>query len=236
MQVTADQVLEMSRFIVASLRSIRARALGDYLDDVGSDRIESERTRSDLIGCIASIVAGLAFLTLLLLPTSPGTGARVYILLFVDPFARMIGYWAIYQRLADARPRWAELGFYPLILGTVLLIGQDALKEWASINLQTLSDSPINSLDVFLELLVILTLPVGLAIYAWLIATTPPLRRWLGFMIIPQVVLVFITLDPFALPSLGDFRFSRLLIVYAMILSFPKEIWIYSPVARPKVR
>jgi hypothetical protein len=206
------------------------------LDDVGSDRVEPERTRSDLIGCIASIAAGLAFLTLLILPTSPGTGTRVYILLFVDPVARMIGYWAIYQRLADIRPRWAELGFYPLILGSVLIIGRDALRESARLNLQTLGGSPINSLEVLLELLVILTLPFGLAIYAWLIATTPPLRRWLGFMIIPQVVLVFITLGPFALPNLGDFRFSRLLIVYAMILSFAKAIWMYSPVAGPKIR
>jgi hypothetical protein len=123
------------------------------LDDVVSDRVESERTRSDLIGCIASIFAALAFLTLLLLPTEPGTEGRIYIILFVDPIARMIGYWAIYQRLADARPRWAELGFYPLILGTVLLIGRDALKESARINLLTTSDSPINSLDVLLELL-----------------------------------------------------------------------------------
>jgi hypothetical protein len=148
----------------------------------------------------------------------------------------MIGYWAIYQRLADARPRWAELGFYPLILGTVLLIGRDALEASARINLMTLSDSPINTLDAVLELLVILTLPIGLAIYAWLIATTPPLRRWLSFMIIPQVILVFITLGPFALPSLGDFRFSRLLVFYAMILSIAKAIWLYSPVAHPKVR
>jgi len=206
------------------------------LDDVVSDRVESERTRSDLIGCIASIFAALAFMTLLLLPTVPGTEGRIYIILFVDPIARMIGYWAIYQRLADARPRWAELGFYPLILGTVLLIGRDALKESARINLLTPSDSPINSLDVLLELLVILILPFGLAIYAWLIATTRPLRRWLSFVIVPQVIIVFITLGPFAVPSLGGFRFSRLLVFYAMILSFAKEIWLYSPVAHPKVR
>jgi hypothetical protein len=180
------------------------------------------------------MVAALAFLTLLLLP--PGTEARIYIILFVDPIARMIGYWAIYQRLAEARPRWAELGLYPLILGTVLLIGRDALKESASINLLAPSDFPINSLDVFLELLVILTLPFGLAIYAWLIATTPPLRRWLSFVIIPQVILVFITLGPFALPSLGGFRFWRLLVFYAMILSFAKAIWLYSPVAHPEER
>jgi hypothetical protein len=203
---------------------------------LGSEHMESERTRSDLIGCIASIVAALAFLTLLLLPASPRTGARIYILLFVDPIARMIGYWAIYQRLAEARPRWAELGFYPLILGTVLLIGRDALKESARINLLTLSDSPINSLDVFLELLVILTLPFGLAIYAWLIATTAPLRRWLSFMIIPQVILVFITLGPFALPGLGVFPISRLLVLYAMILSVAKAIWLYSPLAHPTMR
>ena len=162
----------MDRFTFANLRRIRARTLGGYLDDVGGYRIEPDRTRSDLIGCIASIVAGLAFLTHLLFPTS---GARVYLILFVDPIARMIGYWAIYQRLAGAKPRWAELGFYPLILGTVLLIGQDALRESARINLQTLSDSPTNSLAVLLQLLVILTLPFGLAIYAWLITTTPPL-------------------------------------------------------------
>jgi hypothetical protein len=83
---------------------------------------------------------------------------------------------------------------------------------------------------------VILTLPIGLAIYAWLIATTPPLRRWLSFMIIPQVILVFITLGPFALPSLGDFRFSRLLVFYAMILSVAKAVWLYSPVAHPEER
>ena len=206
------------------------------MDDVVSDRVESERTRSDLIGCIASIFAALAFLTLLLLPTVPGTEGRIYIILFVDPIARMIGYWAIYQRLADARPRWAELGFYPLILGTVLLIGRDALEASARINLMTLSDSPLNTLDAVLELLVILTLPIGLAIYAWLIATTPPLRRWLSFMIIPQVILVFITLGPFALPSLGDLRFSRLLVFYAMILSVAKAVWLYSPVAHPEER
>ena len=138
--------------------------LGGYLADVGTYRIESERTRSDLIGCIASIVAGLVFLTLLLVPRSPGTGTRVYILLFIGPFVRLIGYWAIYQRIAGLRPRWAELGFYPLVLGTVILIGRDALKESAMINLQTLNNSPINSLEVLLELLVILTLPLGLAV------------------------------------------------------------------------
>jgi hypothetical protein len=227
----------MNRFIIASLSRIRSRPPGGHLDDdVPNARINAERTKTDLIGCVASIVDGLALLILLLLPRTPGTGVRVYILLFVDPFARMVGYWAIYQRLAGARPRWAELGFYPLILGTVLLIGHDALQESARINLHTLSDSPINSLDVLLELLVILTLPFGLAIYAWLITTTPPLRRWLGFMIIPQVVLVFITLGPFAHPSLGDFRLARLLVVYVMILSFAKAIWMYSPVRRAKVR
>jgi hypothetical protein len=120
-------------------------------------------------------------------------------------------------------------------MGTVLLVGRDALKESARISLLTLSDSPSSSLEAFLDLLVILTLPFGLAISVWLIATTPPLRRWLSFMIIPQVILVFITLGPFALPSLGGFPFSRLLVVYAMILSFAKAIWIYSPFARPKV-
>jgi hypothetical protein len=47
---------------------------------------------------------------------------------------------------------------------------------------------------------------------------------------------VFITLGPFALPSLGYFGLSRLLVVYVMILSFAKAIWMYSPVRRPKVR
>jgi hypothetical protein len=228
--------LEINRFIVPSVRRICARAQGGHLDDdVDNAHINAERTKTDLIGCVASIIDGLALLILLLLPRTPGTGVRVYILLFVDPLARVVGYWAIYQRLAAARPRWAELGFYPLILGTVLLVGRDALIESARINIPTLSDSPVNSLDFFLELLVIVTLPLGLGVYAWLIATTRPLRRWLGFMLIPQVILVFITLGPFALPSVGDFRFSRLLIFYAMILAFAKAIWIFSPVARPKV-
>jgi hypothetical protein len=51
------------------------------------------RTRGDLIGCVASIIDALALLTLLLLPMTPPTGLRVYIMLLIDPVARLIGYW-----------------------------------------------------------------------------------------------------------------------------------------------
>jgi hypothetical protein len=171
-----------------------------------------------LLGCIASVVDAFACLAFLLLPTTPATRARLYIMLFIDPLARIIGYSAMYQRLLDAKPIWAELGFYPLIFGTLLLTGQNALQESARLNFLTLNYSTANGLDFLLELLVTFTLPFGLAIYAWLIASSLPLRRWLGFMMAPQVVLLFITLGSFAFPPawrLGDFAVGHCLCDYS---------------------
>jgi hypothetical protein len=150
------------------------------LDHISSISINSERTWVDLVGCIASLVDALACLTVLFLLANPTNAARLYIVLFIDPLARIIGYSAMYQRLLDAKPIWAELGFYPLIFGTLLLTGQNALQESARLNFRTLNYSTANGLDFLLELLVTFTLPFGLAIYAWLIASSHPLRRWLG--------------------------------------------------------
>jgi hypothetical protein len=51
-------------------------------------------------------------------------------------------------------------------------------------------------------------------------------------MMAPQVVLLFITLGSFAFPRLGELGISQLVAVYAIILSFAKAIWFYSPVAK----
>ena len=85
-------------------------------------------------------------------------------------------------------------------------------------------------LGTALELLASLSLPFGLAIYAWLIATSPPLRRWLGFMIGIQVLILFVDLGAFNIPWLSEF----LTAVYAIILSVAKATWFYSPVAGSK--
>ena len=50
---------------------------------------------------------------------NPTSAARLYIMLLFDPLARIIGYSAMYQRLLDSKSIWAELGFYPLIFGTL---------------------------------------------------------------------------------------------------------------------
>jgi hypothetical protein len=81
-----------------------------------------------------------------------------------------------------------------------------------------------------LELLVALTVPVGLAIYGWLIATSPRLRRWLGFMLRAQVVLVFTALGSFVFPELGNFVNSELFTVLAIIPTIAKAVWFLSPV------
>jgi hypothetical protein len=147
------------------------------LNDIASIRIESERTQADLIGCVASIVDALACLTFLLLPATPATVARLCIVLLVDPITCIIGYCLMYRRLCDIRPKFAELGFYLLISGTIFLIGQNVVAESANLNLVALDYSTANAFNMVLELLVAFTLPFGLAIYAWLIATNPPLRR-----------------------------------------------------------
>ena len=135
----------------------------------------------------------------------------------------------MFRRLYETRPIWAELGFYPLILGSLFLTCQNVLGESARLNLLTLNYSPANAFDIVLELLVTLTLSFGLAIYAWLIATSPPLRRWLGFMIGVKVVVLFIAIGSFAVPRLSDLVSSKLFAVYAIILSIAKAVWFLSP-------
>jgi hypothetical protein len=204
------------------------------LDDIASIRIESERTQADLIGCVCSFVDALACLTFLFLPVTPATLVGLCILLVVDPTTCSIGYWAMYRRLRDIRPKLAELGFYLLISGTVFLVCQNVVGESANLNLVALDYSTANAFNILLELLVTFTLPFGLAIYAWLIATSPPLRRWLGLMMGVQVILLFIAFGCFAFPRLSDFVSSHLFAVYAIILSFAKAAWFLSPVARLK--
>jgi hypothetical protein len=186
---------------------------------------------ADLVACVASLVDAIACLIFLFLPTIPAITGRFYIML-LDPIACIIVYWALYRRLQDTRPTWAELGFYPLILGTLFLTGQNVLEESASLKLVTLDYSTPNGFHILLEALVTFTLPVGLAIYAWLIATSPPLRRWLGFMMGMQAVLLFIGLGSFIFPHLSDFVSSQLFTVYATILSVAKAVWFLWPVKR----
>ena len=71
-----------------------------------------------------------------------------------------------------------------------------SLESQLTSNLVALDYSTANAVNILLELLVTFTLPFGLAIYAWLIATSPPLRRWLGFMMGVQVFLWFLSLSP----------------------------------------
>jgi hypothetical protein len=192
------------------------------LDNVASFRIEPERIQADLVGCVASIVDALACLTFLFLPA---TVVRLSIMLLVDPVTCSIGYWLMYRRLNDTRLKLAELGFYLLISGTLFVVGQNVVEESASLNLVTLDYSTSNAFIVLLELLVTFTLPFGLAIYAWLIATNPAVHRWLGFMMDAQAVLLFIALGSFAFPRLNDFVSSQLFAVYAVILSCAKAVW-----------
>jgi hypothetical protein len=200
------------------------------LDNEASFRIESGRTWADLIGCVACLVDAFACITfLVLLPTTPPNAGRLCLILIVDPITCILGYCAMYERLLVSRPKFAELGFYLLILGTLFLTCQNVLEVSASINFSTLSDFTANAFAILT-----LTLPFGLAIYAWLIATSPPLRRWLGFMMGVQVVLLFIALGSFAFPRLSDFVTSQLLGVYAIILSVAKAVWFLSPVTSSK--
>jgi hypothetical protein len=193
--------------------------------------VEFERTWADLSGCVASFVDAFTCITLLVLPATPATLDRICII-FVDPITCIIGYWALYRRLKDTKPIWAELGFYLLISGTLFLTCRNVLEESAGLNLRTLNYSTANDFDIALELLVTFTLPFGVAIYAWLIASSPPLRRWLGFMMGVQAVLLLIAFGAFAFPRLNDFASSELCAVYAMILSASKAVWFLSPVAR----
>lgn len=188
--------------------------------------VSSGRTRADLIACIASLVDAFACLTFLFLQANPAHVGRIYIAA-LDPITCIIGYWVIYRHLHGIRPILAVLGIYILILGTFFLTCQNAVEELRNLNIFPLERVSAFELETLLELYSSLSLPFGLAIYAWLIATSPPLRRWLGFMIGIQVVILFADLGAFNIPRVSEFVTA----VYAIILSLAKAVWFLSPVA-----
>jgi uncharacterized membrane protein len=195
-------------------------------------RLSSGRTRADIIACIASLVDAFACLTFLFLQVSSTNAGRLYIASLVDPITCMIGYWVFFRRLRKARPILADLGFCILVLGTLFLTCANAVEELGNLHSFSLKYVSAMEVDTLLELLASLTLPFGLAIYAWLIASSPPLRRWLGFMIGIQVVILFIDLGAFNIPRISEFVTA----VYAIILSLAKAVWFLSPVAELKFR
>jgi hypothetical protein len=204
------------------------------LDNEARFRIDSGRTRADLVGCVASVVDALVCSIFLVLPTTAAGAGRLCTVLIIDPITCIIVYCAMYRRLVFTRPKFAELGFYLLISGTLFLTGQNVLEVSARLNFFTLNHFTANGFDILLEILVTFTLPFGLAIYAWIIASSPPLRRWLGFMMGVQVVLLFAALGSFAFPRITDFVTSQLFAVYAIILSVAKAVWFFSPVTSSK--
>jgi hypothetical protein len=204
------------------------------LDEVERSNDLSGRSWADVIGSVASLVDALACLIFLVLPATPASGARLCVLLLLDPITCVIGYWAMYRRLMIERPKLSELGFYLVICGTLFLVCQNVLEESAALNSSSRDYSNATEIDILLELVVTLTLPFGLAIYAWLIGRSPALRRWLGFLIGIQVVLLFISLSSFIFPWLNDFVTSQPLNVYAIIVSLAKTAWFLWPVAGTK--
>jgi hypothetical protein len=124
----------------------------------------------------------------------------------------------------------ADVGISILILGTFFLTCQNAVEELGNLKLFPAKYVSAVELDTLLGLLASYTLPFGLAIYAWLIATSPLLRRWLGFMMGIQVVILFIDLGVFNIPQISELVTA----VYAIILSLAKAVWFLSPVAGAK--
>jgi uncharacterized membrane protein len=189
--------------------------------------LSSGRTRADLIACVASLVDALACVTFLFLQANPTNVGRLYIASLIDPITCIIGYWVIFGRLRGTRPILADFGISILILGTFFLTCQNAVEELGNLKLFPAKYVSAVELDTLLGLLASYTLPFGLAIYAWLIATSPHLRRWLGFMIGIQVVILFTDLGVFNIPQISEFVTA----VYAIILSLAKAVWFLSPVA-----
>jgi hypothetical protein len=193
-------------------------------------KLSPGRTWADLIGCFASLMDALACLTFLFLSANPTNVGRLYIASLIDPITCIIGYWVIYRRLRGTRPMFADFGICILVLGTFFLTCQNAVEELSILKLFPLKYVSAIELDTLLGLFASFSLPFGLAIYAWLIASSPLLRRWLGFMIGIQVLILFIDLGAFSVPELSEF----LTAVYAIILSLAKALWFLSPVARSK--
>ena len=187
--------------------------------------IPSRRTRADVIACIASLIDALACLTFLFLQLDPTNVSRLYIASLIDPITCVIGYWVIFGRLRGARPILADFGISILILGTFFLTCQNAVEELGHLKLFPAKYVSAVDLDTLLGLFASYTLPIGLAIYAWLIATSSLLRRWLGFMIGIQVVILFIDLSVFNIPRVSEVVTA----VYAVILSLAKAVWFLSP-------
>jgi hypothetical protein len=187
----------------------------------------SRRTRADVIACIASLVDALACLTFLFLQLDPTSVGRLYIASLIDPITCVIGYWVMFGRLRGTRPILADFGISILILGTLFLTCQNAVEELGNLKLFPAKYVSAVDLDTLLGLFASYTLPIGLAIYAWLIATSSLLRRWLGFMIGIQVVILFIDLSVSNIPQVSEFVTA----VYAVILSLAKAAWFLSPVA-----
>jgi len=200
------------------------------LDDAASFHTSSARTWTEIIASIVSLIDAIACLAFQVVLTTPGTGARLFIMLLLDPIACILGYWVMYQRLRYPRPKLAELGLYLLILGTLFVVCLSVVEESASLNLIKLDYSTASSFGSLLVLLVTVTVPFGLAIYAWLIATSSRLRRWLGFFISVQVVIVLIALASFIFPELSDFVNSELFTFLAIIPTLAKAVWFLSPV------
>jgi len=194
--------------------------------------LSSGRTRADLIACIASLVDAFACLTFLFLQVNPANVGRLYIASLIDPITCIIGYWVIYRRLRGTKPILADFGISILVLGTFFLTCQNAVEELGNLNLFPVKYVSAIELDTLLELFASFSLPLGLATYAWLIATSPLLRRWLGFMIGIQVLILFIDLGAFNIPRLSELGTA----VYAIILSLAKAVWFLSPVADRGVR
>jgi hypothetical protein len=187
----------------------------------------SSRTRADVIACIASLADALACLIFIFLQLDPTNVGRLYIASFIDPITCVIGYWVMFRRLRGTRPILADFGISILILGTVFLTCQNAAEELGNLKLFPVKYISAVDVDTLLGLFASYTLPIGLAIYAWLIATSSHLRRWLGFMIGIQVVILFIDLSVSNIPRVSEFVTA----VYAMILSLAKAVWFLSPVA-----
>ena len=204
------------------------------LDNATISRIESERTKVDVVACIASFVDALACLILLLWQTKLTNVGRSYIECIVDPVTCLIGYWGFYRRLHDTEAILADIGLTFVVLGTLALTCQNAVEDLANLNSFWLQGDTPKEVDSFLELLVAFTLPLGLAIFAWLIGSSPGLRRWLGFMIGLQVLLFYIDLGSFRLPVLSQFVTSQFFTIYAIILSTAKAIWFLSPQRRSR--
>jgi hypothetical protein len=70
----------------------------------------SKRSRADVVGCVPSLVDALACLTFLVLPPTPATGGRLWILLLLDPVTCVICYWHV---STSAHPKTKALGSRP---------------------------------------------------------------------------------------------------------------------------